>query len=319
MRKTKPICPARPEMGAGGRSRKTPPASNYEKRTQFPAVPGGTGPEGRGTRGKCAKRTQFPDCGLRIADLAQTCGGPTNRAKQTQFRQRERRGKCFAGKDLWLIVQSIGLGKTKPIWRSRAGIRKQMVQNEPNSSIADWAQTCGGTPFAGRRTKSRLYKQTQLGGANCAKRSQFFDCGLRISDCGLGTDLWREARPAAYRLGPRRAKCAKRTQFPFSRALGNTQLCETKPNLGELGYLGDGTWQDGPNAQKRTQFARRHRAALPRPSPLRPRPRQADCAKRSQFAIFRPTRWTGRPPLYAGRTPMRRHLCCRWIGLERRA
>ncbi len=38
------------------------------KRTQFPAVPGGTGPPGRGTRGNRAKRTQFLDCGLRIAD-----------------------------------------------------------------------------------------------------------------------------------------------------------------------------------------------------------------------------------------------------------
>ncbi len=30
------------------------------KRTQFAAGPDGTGPQGRGTRGKCAKRTQFP-------------------------------------------------------------------------------------------------------------------------------------------------------------------------------------------------------------------------------------------------------------------
>jgi hypothetical protein len=42
-------------------------------------------------------------------------GLAVNCAKQTQFRQRGRRGKCFAGKELWLIVQSIGLGKTKPI------------------------------------------------------------------------------------------------------------------------------------------------------------------------------------------------------------
>jgi len=39
---------------------------NRAKRTQFPAVPGGTGPEGRGTKGKCAKRTQFrPRAGIR--------------------------------------------------------------------------------------------------------------------------------------------------------------------------------------------------------------------------------------------------------------
>jgi hypothetical protein len=41
--------------------------------------------------------------------------------------------------------------------------------NEPSSSIADcgfriadWGQPCGGTPFAGRRARSRLYKQTQF-------------------------------------------------------------------------------------------------------------------------------------------------------------
>ncbi len=86
----------------------------------------------------CAKRSQFLDCGFRIADWAQTCGEtprgacrsksrlcktkpipagrdaacgsgfpsrpsglPVNCAKQTQFQQRERRGKYFAGKDLW--------------------------------------------------------------------------------------------------------------------------------------------------------------------------------------------------------------------------
>lgn len=38
------------------------------------------------------------------------------------------------------------------------------------------------------------------------------------------------------------------------------------------------------------------------PSTLRPRPRQACCAKQSQFAIFRPSRWTRQPPPYAGHT-----------------
>ncbi len=54
------------------------------------------------------------------------------------------------------------------------------MQNEANSPIADFGlriadsrQTCGGTPPAGRRARGRLYKQTQLAGANRAKRTQF--------------------------------------------------------------------------------------------------------------------------------------------------
>jgi hypothetical protein len=58
-----------PNFGRGGR--REPPSFQYSiippfrsnadcaKRTQFPAGPGGTGPQGRGTWVKCAKQTQF--------------------------------------------------------------------------------------------------------------------------------------------------------------------------------------------------------------------------------------------------------------------
>ncbi len=75
-------------------------------------------------------------------------------AKQTQFRQRERRGKSFAGKDLWLIVQSMGLGKTNPIARqSRAGRDprgggRANAQNEPNSGPSPVPR--GSSPAPGR-------------------------------------------------------------------------------------------------------------------------------------------------------------------------
>jgi hypothetical protein len=51
--KTKPISPARAR--AGGKSCKTNP------------IPGGTGPQGRGTQGKCAERTQLGGLGLSLA------------------------------------------------------------------------------------------------------------------------------------------------------------------------------------------------------------------------------------------------------------
>ena len=66
----------------------------------------------------------------------------------------------------------------------------------------------------------------------------------------------------------------------------------------------------GANHAKQTQF-------LPFCRSGDRRSREGNRAKRSQFAIFRPTRWTRQPPPYAGRTPMCRHLFCRLIGLER--
>jgi hypothetical protein len=59
---------------------------------------------------------------------------------------------------------------------------------------------------------------------------------LRIADCGLGTDLRRDACPAARRLARARSDCAKRTQFgPRARKWARTagaaerELCETNP------------------------------------------------------------------------------------------
>jgi len=43
---------ADPEIGVPGRA-------NVRNEANFPASPGGARPQGRGTRGKCAKRTQF--------------------------------------------------------------------------------------------------------------------------------------------------------------------------------------------------------------------------------------------------------------------
>jgi hypothetical protein len=53
--------------------------ANRAKQSQFPVVPGGTGPEGRGTRGNRAKQTQFP------ASRAREASREINRAKQTRL------------------------------------------------------------------------------------------------------------------------------------------------------------------------------------------------------------------------------------------
>jgi hypothetical protein len=107
--------------------------------------------------------------------------------------------------------------KTNPIGAVGGGPGGPDVRNEPNLPIADWGQAYGGTPrgVASPARAGRWYKRTQfrrssgphdsdipVSGVNRAKRTQLpeaghrggvsiADFGLRISDCGLGTDLWQ--------------------------------------------------------------------------------------------------------------------------------
>jgi hypothetical protein len=74
---------------------------------------------------------------------------------------------------------------------------------------------------AGRRRK----KRTQSGGVKCAKQTQFFDCGLRI---GHRPPAGRSLRAAGPGAG-----CTNKPNW-------EARSCETKPNLGRMGDLGDG-------------------------------------------------------------------------------
>ncbi len=112
-----------------------------------PAVPGGMGPARRGTRGKCAKRTQFFDCGLRIADSRQTYGGtppaayppPCGRQmRKTKPISPERPGMGAGGRGREVPTRK--RCKTNPILRLR---------------IADWAQTSGRATNRAKRTQFR--------------------------------------------------------------------------------------------------------------------------------------------------------------------
>jgi hypothetical protein len=75
-----------------------------------------------------------------------------------------------------------------------------------------------------------------------------------IADCGLGTDLRRDACPATYRLRPARGDCAKRTQFrPNAREWAQTagaaegKTCKTNPISSSL------TGTRRPKCAKRSQ------------------------------------------------------------------
>ncbi len=90
--------------------------------------------------------------------------------------------------------------------------------------------------------------------ATCAKRTQSLDCGLRIGDCGLGTNL-----PLHARAG---------------------RLCETKPILPHRPTAAMG----GLVVHKQTQFAAGgHGRPSPRPEALTLPPTGDKRAKQSQF------------------------------------
>ena len=140
------------------------------------------------------------------------------------------------------------------------GGRTPIVRNKPNS------EGCrAGTPNLRR--------------ANRAKRSQFLDCGLRIADwrqtCAGRPIVRNEPNSGWCRVGrgqggvggranvrnkpnfsgrpwPRRAKCARRTQFPASQAPWNVRF-EPNPRLRRAGRGRKGAGRGGKCA-KRTQF-----------------------------------------------------------------
>ncbi len=212
-------------------------STNRAKRTQFAGV-------------KCARRSRCLDCGLRIADWAQTCGRATNRAKQSQFSpEQQGKGKCFVGKDLWLISHSIGLDKTKPIPPDGLAAGAS-VPNKPNLApgVRKWTRAdrrrtsrgdrlCETNPIPGDAGRG-----TGPGGRGRGAIVRNEPNNSSIADCGLGTDLRREARPAG------RGEDAKRTQFrpagpggfpspldppasPVPRGIGGKTRCGVGPPL----------------------------------------------------------------------------------------
>jgi hypothetical protein len=107
------------------------PGANWAKRTQFPALPGGTGPQRRATRGNCAKQTQFgpaqagPSPGwtkdAKRSQFAGTGSGwGTDYAKQTQLgRAGPRRAKCAKRTQFGPAWAGPGPGRAKDAKRTQ--------------------------------------------------------------------------------------------------------------------------------------------------------------------------------------------------------
>jgi hypothetical protein len=116
-----------------------------------------------------------------------------NSAKQTQFAAGDRKGKCFAEKELWLILHATEAGKTNPILPGVAIVRHRLdAPLRETNPIPGSAGRDGATGARGGRqivqNKAKLAQNgesggpARRGGGNGAKRSQFHDCGLRIGD-----------------------------------------------------------------------------------------------------------------------------------------
>jgi hypothetical protein len=232
--------------------------------------------------GSLSCRTKpIPGCWL----YKQTQLGPANRAKQSQFpavpggAKPERRGcDCAKQSQTWAGHWSLwGMARGEPIVRNEphSSIADCGLRSEPGVTrfgIADWGQTCGGTPAGG------LCKTNPI--------------------CGVSGRWGRSIAPNKPNwdppIVPNKANCRRYRVGQTGGAW--VRLCKTKPNLGKSGHSGG--WRTGslscktkPIAgggwlYKQTQLGPANRAKQtqlpPVPGGAKPERRWCDCAKQSQ-------------------------------------
>jgi hypothetical protein len=224
----------------------------------------GMGPEGRGTRCKCAKRTQFPttrgDEAWGAGAVGQSCETKPIRNKSGEDAQSTKRQLCETKPNLgWLRYQGHGkLGRgadcaKRTQFRGRAGwdgargardegqMRKtnpiSPAGRHPEANRAKRTQfpATPGTRPAGRRAGPIVRNEANLGqpgwgpGADCAKQTQF----------GADGQGRPSSRPKALALPPIGGNCAEQSQFPpdriphrsthYSSIPTRCRLCKTKP------------------------------------------------------------------------------------------
>jgi hypothetical protein len=117
-------------------------------------------------------------------------------------------------------------GLRRPVVRTKPIARSGAPRRCPARGAVGAGPPCQTKPIRRQRGRrgSHLYKQTQLARATRAKRTQFPDCaGWALP---VDPNHGRDAHATICRSGDRRSREGK--------------PCETKPNLGALGYLEDG-------------------------------------------------------------------------------
>jgi hypothetical protein len=209
LRKTKPISRLRIEdrLAAGRRlgparldpAKRTPRRDDYAKRSQTWAGWGIWGTVHRGAY----------------------------RAKQSQLGNRRMNAKTLTRQRLRTFRLPSPPGRTKPI---PGGRDTPTIPVFRYSSIPIRHRLCETNPIsAGRPVKANgLCKTNPIGRAECAKQTQFFDCGLRIGHRAAA------GRADCAKRTPRRDDYVKRSQTwallgIWGTAREGSLLCETKP------------------------------------------------------------------------------------------
>ncbi len=120
--------------------------------------------------------------------------------KQSQFRRRVRRGKCFLGKELWWCGHATHLGETNPIPARTAMVGVGIAASAAGGAIAP--------------NKANLHPRERIGGASPTLQVDSIAPNKPNSAClSLGGDLCETNPIWPAASGPRKTKCAKRTQF----------------------------------------------------------------------------------------------------------
>jgi hypothetical protein len=254
-------------------------------------------------------------------------GGPlelADRAKQTQF------GGVKCAKRTQFATTAQGLAglivRNKanfPPGRSPAGACHAKQSQFASGARKTIAKASGLDAGAPKRHSSRLgtpAARRTIAGPIVQNEPNFRRCrvGRGPRAVGHGANVQNEPNLAGRRRF-RRAKCAKRTQFPAAEVPTvpifhcsslpiRRRSCETKPIPAGSDGTGRGLGDEGRTCQTNPIWLARCRSggrnAQNEPNlPGRLGARRWKCAKRTQFPPVRRTRWTWNPPPYAGPTP----------------
>jgi len=156
MRQTKPICPALP-----GRTRPGGHGANAPNKPNFPARPGGARPVGRGAWGVVQTKPISGPCRSRGPAPPGATAACTNKANSRRAQQGPRRFPP-SPRDPPASPPPIRLRQTKP-----------NLDKMGHLGVLQGGVLCRTKPISGNaQPGARLYKQTQLAGANRAERTR---------------------------------------------------------------------------------------------------------------------------------------------------
>jgi hypothetical protein len=144
-------------------------------------------------------------------------------AKRTQFPAEEKRWQVLYGKMVMAILTRHSDRKNEPNFGGRAGFgdgRRGGCTNKPNRPeriVRNKPNWQGVEMAANYRYEQELGKDYAAGTREKTKPIARSGAPRRCLDCGLGTGLWPNARPAAWRLRPARAGCTNEPNFRRAR------------------------------------------------------------------------------------------------------